>query len=110
MDQHVRSEVTGGLRRRGVDVLTAFEDGTSDWDDERLLERATGLGRLLFTQDQDFLAIAHAWLGTGRDFAGLAYAHQRGITIGQAVGDLELIAVAHDPEEMRNRVLYLPFP
>ncbi len=65
---------------------------------------------ILFTQDEDFLAIAHEWPGAGRDLAGLAYAHQHRITIGQAVGDLELIAVAHDPEEMRNRVLYLPFP
>jgi hypothetical protein len=55
MDQHVPKAVTTGLRRKGVDVLTAFEDGTDQWEDESLLERITQLGRVLFTHDDDFL-------------------------------------------------------
>lgn len=27
MDQQVPAAITGGLRERGIDVLTAFEDG-----------------------------------------------------------------------------------
>jgi hypothetical protein len=44
MDAHVRWAVTQGLRLRGVDVVTAQEDGTDDWDDNDLLDRATELG------------------------------------------------------------------
>lgn len=109
MDQHVRAEITAGLRQRGIDVLTAFEDGADDWEDEHLFERATLLGRVLFSQDRDLLALARHWLQTGREFSGLAYAHQRKISIGQAIDDLELIAVALDPQDMRNVVVYLPF-
>ena len=30
MDQHVPLAITEGLRARGVDVLTCYEDGTSE--------------------------------------------------------------------------------
>ena len=53
MDHHVDIAITSGLRRRGVDVLTCQDDGTTTWDDDRLLDRATQLGRVLFSQDDD---------------------------------------------------------
>ena len=109
MDHHVPFAITVGLRRRGVDVLTAADDGASTFDDDALLSRATSLGRVLFSQDQDLLAVTHAWLLSGRDFAGLAYAHQLGISIGQAIRDLELFALVLEPTEMHNTVEYLPF-
>lgn len=109
MDHHVNVAVTDGLRRRGVDVITCAEDDTDTWDDERILERATTFGRAIFTQDDDFLAIADRWLDEGRDFSGVLYAHQLGITIGQAVRVLELIAKVLEPDEMENRVEFLPY-
>jgi Domain of unknown function (DUF5615) len=51
MDVHVRRAVTAGLRLRGVDVLTAQEDGNRELLDPELLGRATELGRVLFTQE-----------------------------------------------------------
>jgi len=108
MDVHVPSAVTEGLRRRGVDVLTSQDDGTRQLDDSALLQRATDLGRLLFTQDDDLLAIASRWQEEGRVFAGLVYAHQLGPGIGSMIEDLELIAVCTAEDEVRNRVIYLP--
>jgi hypothetical protein len=109
MNHHVPAAITEGLRRRNADVVTAFEDGAATWDDDRLLTRATELGRVLFSQDEDLLAVTRAWLDAGKEFSGLVYAHQLGITIGQAVKDLELIAKALDPEDMRNRIEFIPF-
>ena len=43
MDQHVPRAITIGLRLRGADVITAFEDGTSTMDDSQLLSRAAEL-------------------------------------------------------------------
>jgi hypothetical protein len=88
--------------------VTSYEDGTAALDDEFLLERITALGRTIFTHDDDFLAIAAQWLSAGRPFAGVAYAHQLSITVGQAIRDLELIAEALDPADVRNRVVFLP--
>ncbi len=109
MDHHVPSAITAGLRKRGVDVLTAEEDGSATLDDDPLLDRATSLGRVLFSQDQDLLAIARRRLQTGPAFAGVVYAHQLGISIGQAIRDLELIAKILDPDDMQDRVEYLPY-
>lgn len=83
MDQHIDTAVTEGLRRRGIDVLTAFEDGAADWDDEPILERATQFGRTVYTQDDDFLLLAHQLLRDRREFAEVVYSHQLGITVGR---------------------------
>ncbi|MGO9471772.1 MAG: DUF5615 family PIN-like protein [Isosphaeraceae bacterium] len=108
MDHHVDAAITEGLRRRGIDILTCRDDGTDTWDDQRILERATQLGRALFSQDDDLLAIAHRLQLAGSSFAGLIYGHQLDLSIGQAVRDLELIAQVYDPDDLRDRVEYLP--
>ncbi len=43
---------------RGVDVLTAQEDNTARLSDSELLDRASELERVLFSQDDDLLAEA----------------------------------------------------
>src|SRR5215510_2746618 len=78
-DVHVRRAVTEGLRLREVDVLTAQEDGAATMDDSVLLDRAMALGRVVFTQDEDFLREAHRRQETGEAFAGVIYAHQLNI-------------------------------
>lgn len=107
-DVHVRRAVTVGLRLRGVDVLTAQEDGAGEFDDPQLLDRATELGRVLFTQDDDLLKEAARRQETGGGFAGVIYGHQLNVTVGQCIDDLELIAQATEPEEWANQVVYLP--
>jgi hypothetical protein len=108
MDEHVPSAITEGLRRRGVDVLTAQEDSRSGVDDPILLDRATGLGRVLFTQDTDLLAEGTRRQRTGEAFAGVVYAHQVRVPMGRCIQDLELLAGASDPEELAGQVIYLP--
>jgi hypothetical protein len=108
MDVHVPAAITEGVRRRGVDVLTSQEDGTREMDDARLLQRATDLARILFSQDVDLLRIAHAWQSQGRDFAGVLFAHQQRTSIGQCIVDLVLIVECCDPEELANQVYFVP--
>jgi hypothetical protein len=110
MDVHVPQAITDQLRRRGVDVLPAVEDGRADALDEDLLEHARKLGRVIFTQDIRFRALAEDWQRQRRPFAGLAFGHQLGGMIGQYINDLELIAMATDPADWENVVEYLPFP
>lgn len=55
LDEHNR--ITLGLRLREVDV-TVQEDGRSGVSNSILLDRATALQRLMFSQDQDFLVEA----------------------------------------------------
>ena len=109
MDVHVPQAITDQLRRRDVDVLTAIEDQASKLSDEQLLIRAHALGRVVFTQDIRFKALAVQWLRERRAFAGLIFGHQLGGTIGQYVRDLELVAKASEAEEWLNGIDDLPF-
>src|SRR4051812_35586900 len=102
MDVHVPSAITRGLRARGVEVITAQEDNTDTWSDDRLLDRSTALGCVLFTQDADLLAEAAHRQATGGTFAGVVYGHQQRVSIGQCVADLELLAGALEPLDMLN--------
>ena len=88
-------------------MLTSQRDGTAQQDDDVLL-RATALGRLLFSQDQDLLHIAAAWQQSGRPFTGVLFAHQQGVSLGRLIDDLELVLTCCAPDELRIRVTYLP--
>lgn len=109
LDEHVPRAIRDQLRLRGVDVLTAQEDGLLSTPDEIILQRATDLGRLVFTQDIRFKALAQDWQRTARPFTALLYGHQQGGSIGEYVADLELIAKASLPDEWKSRVEYLPY-
>ncbi|HZS45189.1 MAG TPA: DUF5615 family PIN-like protein [Blastocatellia bacterium] len=108
MDVQVPYAITRGLRLRSVDVMTSQDDNTTRLSDPRLLDRATELGRVLFTQDEDLLAEADKRQEKGREFAGVIYMRQRRQTLGQCIDELELISGVYDPKDMANRVEYLP--
>ena len=68
-DVHVPYAIAFGVRVRGVDGLTAQEDGTNELADDLLLDRATALGRVLFSQDKDLLREAQKRQQDGNSFA-----------------------------------------
>ena len=108
MDVHIRRAVTSALRLRSIDVLTAQEDSAAELDDGRLLQRATELGRVLVSQDEDLLREGARRLREHKDFSGVIYAHQLRVTIGRMVEDLVLIATATSREDWSGRIEYLP--
>ena len=108
MDVHVPASIRHGLRRRGVDVVTAQQDDATRLEDPALLERATPLGRILFTRDEDLLAVAAEHLRSGKSFATVVFGRQLEVSIGRCIADLELIAKASQEEEAVNQVTYLP--
>lgn len=101
-DEHVARAVVRGLRQRGVDVLTVPEAGLSGATDEEHLERARAEGRVLFTQDEDFLRL-HA---AGAEHTGIAYAAQ-GASVGEIVRGLMLIYQVLESDDMTGHVEYL---
>ena len=107
MDVHAHGAVTSQLRVRGVDVLTAQEDHRRKAEDEELLERARELQRLIFTQDEAFLALASTWQRSKRPFAGIAYGTRQRL-FGRYVNDLQLIAKATELAEWENAIIFLP--
>jgi protoporphyrinogen oxidase len=108
MDQHVPKAITVGLRLRGVDVVTAYEDGAAELHDPELLDRASALQRVLFTQDDDLLDVAVRRQRENVPFYEVIYAHQLQVSIGACVRDLELIAQAGEPDDVVNQIQFLP--
>ena len=109
MDHNVPRAITAGLQRRGIDVLSAYEDGAHALEDAAVLDRAQELGRVLFSRDDDLLREATRSQREGISFGGVIYAHQREVSIGRCIVDLHVIAEASEPEELRDRVIFLPF-
>jgi len=108
MDVHVPGPLTSGLRQKGVDVLTAQEDQQTTLRDSLLLDRATSLSRVIFTFDTDFLQEASFRQSRGQEFAGIIILCGEKIDFGKCLRDLELIAKVYQPEDIRNRVEFLP--
>ena len=108
MDVHIPLAITTELRLRGVNVLTAQEDGAGQYGDSMLLDRASTEGRVLVTHDTDFLREAARRQDHLRPFAGIIFVPQLDITIGRTVTDLELCAKTSRPEEWISRVEFLP--
>jgi hypothetical protein len=108
MDVHVNVAITQQLRRRGVSVVTAQEDQSAQFTDDKLLERAAQLGRVVFTNDIRFHALAEDLQRQGTPFHGLIFAHPMHCTIGQCVSDLEIIAKATEPSDWPDTVMRLP--
>ena len=111
MDVHVPDAITQGLRARGVDVRTSQEDSTRRLPDPELLDRATALGRVLFTQDDDLITEAARRQNAGKAFAGVLYVHQQKshqFSYGTWIAELEIVALAGKTTDFENRVQYLP--
>jgi hypothetical protein len=108
MDEHVPSAITDRLWPRGIDVLTVQEDGRQRTADNLLIDRATELGRLIFSRDQDMLRHASDFQRCGHSFSGVIFASQREVSIGKCVSDLSLICIAGGAEGFANRATYLP--
>ncbi len=107
-DVHVLGPAYEQLRVRGIDVLRAQDDDHDQAADAKLLDRASELGRVVVTFDQDFLAEAHRRQDSGTKFAGVIFGHEDKVSIGQMVEDLTLVANCMEPDEFQNRVFFLP--
>lgn len=108
MDVHIPWAITTELRLRGVNVVTAQEDGAGQFKDPVLLDRAAAQGRVFVTHDTDFLREAARRHHQSLPFAGIIFIAPLDVTIGRAVADLELCAKASEPTDWTNRVEYLP--
>ena len=102
LDQHVANAVAVGLRLRGIDVATTHEAGLQDAEDLAHIAYALAEGRVIFTQDDDFLRHHHA----GVRHAGIVYSKQGSRSIGEIVRYLKLMNDCLDAEDMIGEVEY----
>jgi predicted nuclease of predicted toxin-antitoxin system len=103
LDEHCDPAIASGLRVHGVDVTTTPEAGLLHARDENHIAYGATTGRVIFTQDRDYLRL-HA---AGTEHQGIAFCHQNSRTIGQIIASLLLIWEVYEPDEMKNRVEFI---
>ena len=79
-----------------------YRDGRTSFPDPIILNRATELDRVLFSQDDDFLVEATRRQQEKINFSGVIYAHKLRVSVGDCIRGLEIIAKAAYPEELVN--------
>jgi hypothetical protein len=103
LDENVSSAIGRGLRQRRIDVTTTPEIGFLSVSDEGQLKFASSQGRVIFTQDSDFLRLHNS----GFKHAGIAYCIKGSRSIGEVVRGLTLIWELLEPEEMYGHVEFI---
>jgi predicted nuclease of predicted toxin-antitoxin system len=103
LDENCTKAIAVGLRRHGIEVTTTPEVGLLGATDEEQAAFARLEGRVIFTQDRDFLRI-HA---AGVPHAGIAYCEKDTRSIGEVIAALVLSWEVYEPDEMRGRVEYI---
>jgi hypothetical protein len=101
-DEHVPAAIIAGVRRRGGDIVTVQEAGLRGADDESQLAYAVNTGRVILTQDADFLRLDAG----GHAHLGIVYAGSH-LSIGDIIRGLMLLHELFAPEEMANQVEFL---
>ncbi len=106
-DNDFNGKIVNGLRDRGLDIIKAYEDNTSRLKDPALLSRSTELQRVLLTHDKHFFKITANMQKKRNYFHGVIFVPQV-LPIGDAIRDIELIAVVCDEAELLNMLKYIP--
>jgi hypothetical protein len=106
-DHNVNQAISQGLRLRGLDVLTAFEDAAHRLSDRDLLDRATALDRVLVSSDVDLVIEARRRQRDGVTFAGVLFLPQA-LAVGRCVEQLELLAEAGAAQELVDSLMFFP--
>ena len=111
-DEHIRLAVVQGVRRHGIDVLTAYEAGRANQRiaDADQLAFATDSGRILVSSDTHFLNFhVVPQIETGAH-GGVIFLRQS-VGIGDQIRYLRYIASIETQESMKGTVRYFaPVP
>ena len=103
LDENVNNAIADGLRRRKIDVTTTPESGLISSSDEEQLRFARNQGRVIFTQDSDFLKLHNA----GFEHGGIVYCVKGSRSIGEICRGLILIWEVLEAEEITGKVEFL---
>jgi predicted nuclease of predicted toxin-antitoxin system len=103
LDENCTTAIAEGLRRHGIDVTTTPEVGLMGATDEQQAAHALAEGRVIFTQDKDFLRLG----AVGVEHAGIVYCRQHKRSIGDIIRGLVEIWENMAPDQMRNWLIYL---
>jgi len=103
LDENVDPRVAAGLRLHAIDVTTSAEAGLLSASDLEQLDYIVREGRVIITQDTDFLRLA----ASGHAHPGVIFYPAGTRSIGDVIRGVRLIWELLEPAEMQNRIEYL---
>lgn len=103
-DENVWLPVVDGLRRRGWDITTVADEGTLGATDRDHLQYAAERDWPILTFDDDFLTLVER---VDTEHAGIVFAPQGGMQIGELVGRIDATLDAYDDVAMADRIIYV---
>jgi hypothetical protein len=109
-DEDIPGAIIRALRQHqpALDVVRVQEVGLQGCPDPDVLDWAAREGRQLFTRDRRTMT-AHAYdrVARGLPMPGVFVFPER-MGIGQAVAELEILALASEPGDWKDQVTFLP--
>ena len=103
LDENCDPRIGAGLRLHGIDVTTTPEVGLIGTSDEAQLNCAASAGRVIITNDTDFLRL-HA---AGAAHTGIVFCSSQHRSLGELIRLLVLIWELLELGEMQGHVEYL---
>ena len=106
-DSATRSLINA-LRSAGFDCLTAHEAGRLKQADEEQLVFAATQKRVLYTKNVgDFARLQKDWQSAARSHSGIIVVSKQRAPIGVQIRGLQVLAEQFEPDEMKDRLVYL---
>lgn len=102
LDENANNAIADGLRRRGIDVTISVQVNLISASDKEQLAFAYSQGRVIFTQDRDFLELHYS----GVEHSGIVYCIKGSRTIGEILRQLILIWEVLNADEMVGNLEY----
>jgi len=96
--------VAEGLKRRGVQALSAKDTGNLGLTDEEQIQYASREEAAIFTHDDDFLSLVAK---SNREHHGLIYVHQQKLSTGECIRRIKTLVQTKTPNEMQNHIEFL---
>jgi len=103
-DESVELAVSQQLAAGGLDVVSAHSLEKLGDNDPNHLARATRMGCVFCTYDQDFLRLAV----NGAEHAGIIFAQHQNTSIGRWVREIKSISIRMNAEDIAGQVIFLP--
>jgi uncharacterized protein with PIN domain len=103
LDENISNAVAKGLSQRGIDVTTTAKENLIGVSDQEQIMFALSQGRVLVTQDDDFLRLHQS----GILHSGIAYCKKGSRSTGEIIQTLTLIWECVAPAEISEQVEFI---
>jgi len=97
-----------GLRARGADVTTVYEEGMTGQSDAAQLAYAAMQGRVIYTFNVgDFCHLHAEYLAAGKTHAGIIVVYRQSYSVGEQMRRLLKIVETQSAEDRKNGLHFL---